>query len=263
MLIRYARNKYSQWGEDGIIEQLFSIIGCDYRSCIEVGAGDGIINSNTRLLYENGWRSLQIEEDGGLYEALVRNTSGYPNVNTLHSKVSKSNFNDIIKEFEFTDCDFLVIDIDGDDYYLWDSVTAIEPAVVMIEFNHTFQFNVEFIQKEGSRIGSSSYALRNLARRKGYHLVAMTETNCVFLHNDVYNIHKSEFSSSYAALYFAGLILVNHYPRDYDNNIYCSGVWDFSGKVLQPAQLLNQMAIVHQAHTEPLEIEDMLQSCQI
>src|SRR4030042_4082256 len=98
MLIDYARNVYSQFGEDGIIEHIFQIIGMGTRSCLEVGAGDGIQNSNTRFLYEKGWKSLQIENNGGLYEALVRNTAPYENVHILNASVSSHNFDDMIKD---------------------------------------------------------------------------------------------------------------------------------------------------------------------
>jgi hypothetical protein len=258
MLLEHIHNKYSQFGEDGIIAYLFQLIGESTRSCLEVGAGDGVTNSNTRLLFENGWRSLQIENDGGVYEALVRNTQQYDNVKTVLAKVSSVNFSSMITENGFTTCDFMVIDVDGDDYHLWNSmVSACHPRVVMIEYNPTFPFNVEYIQKEGLRIGSSSYALWKLGRSKDYHLVCMTQTNCIFVDNYTFLLHKTELRYPYILLYSMG-VMENYYPRDYDMHIYFDGPWDFTGKRLESVHQLNHMAHKNITHNKPSDLQEML-----
>lgn len=68
-------------------------------------------------------------------------------------------------------------DVDGNDYWLWERVEAIRPAVVVIEYTATCRPPVSVVQEHdvgGPRKvktdywGASLSALHRLARRKGY-----------------------------------------------------------------------------------------------
>jgi FkbM family methyltransferase len=51
-------NKYSQYGEEVFLNNYFhNKIGL----VVEIGAADGINNSNSRMLIENGWKALLVE----------------------------------------------------------------------------------------------------------------------------------------------------------------------------------------------------------
>jgi hypothetical protein len=45
----FARDIASQCGEDGIIQKIFEIIGCENRWCVEFGAWDGMKYSNPTI----------------------------------------------------------------------------------------------------------------------------------------------------------------------------------------------------------------------
>jgi hypothetical protein len=79
--------------------------------------------------------------------------------------------------------DLLSIDIDGNDYHVWQAVQNYTPKVVVIEYNPTIPNKVEFIQKPDMRLnqGCSLLSVDNLARAKGYELVAVTQTNAIFV----------------------------------------------------------------------------------
>ena len=79
-LIQYARNDYSQGGEDGILEKIFTILDEDERNnnnnsnntiqrwCVDVGAWDGKHLSNTYMLLnsttlKSKWSGVLIEAD--------------------------------------------------------------------------------------------------------------------------------------------------------------------------------------------------------
>ena len=62
-LSEHASNTYSQFGEDGIIEKIFQIIGVNSKVCIEFGAWDGFYLSNTANLWTNGWKGILIEAE--------------------------------------------------------------------------------------------------------------------------------------------------------------------------------------------------------
>jgi hypothetical protein len=92
---------------------------------------------------------------------------------------------DIPKKF-----DLLSIDIDGNDYYVWEALEEYRPNLVVIEYNPTLSNSVLFVQKKDHRAkhGSSPASLVELARRKGYELIAVTEFNLLFVSDEHYGV---------------------------------------------------------------------------
>jgi hypothetical protein len=78
----------------------------------------------------------------------------------------------------------LSIDIDGDDYHIFDSLKKLCPRVVVCEYNPTIPYWLDLYAEIGSYFGASVEAFRRLSDKKGYRLVAVTETNCIFVRND-------------------------------------------------------------------------------
>src|SRR3954468_7509394 len=72
-----AFNDYSQFGEDGVLQAIFSVIGTNNEWCFECGAADGLFFSNTRRLIENGWKAVLVEADRETYSRLIDNNVGY------------------------------------------------------------------------------------------------------------------------------------------------------------------------------------------
>lgn len=71
---KHERKVFSQFGEDGILEESFRRIEPSSRYAVEFGASDGVSNSNVRNLYlEHGWSGLLIEGDPGLAEQMREN----------------------------------------------------------------------------------------------------------------------------------------------------------------------------------------------
>ncbi len=57
----------------------------------------------------------------------------------VHAKVTKENINRLINEAGFAgEVDLLSIDIDGNDYHIWEGLTAVKPRVVIIETHVEF-----------------------------------------------------------------------------------------------------------------------------
>jgi hypothetical protein len=74
----------------------------------------------------------------------------------------------------------LSIDIDGNDYWVWEALNVIEPRVVIIETNRTFgmrnivvPYDKDYRRpgKHALYSGASPAAMEKLAKRKGYRLV--------------------------------------------------------------------------------------------
>lgn len=76
--------------------------------------------------------------------------------------------------------DLLSVDIDGNDYWVWKAITAIQPRIVAIEYNSSFgpersltvKYDPSFSRYEkhdsGLYYGASLAALTKLADEKGY-----------------------------------------------------------------------------------------------
>lgn len=75
------------------------------------------------------------------------------------------------------------LDIDGNEYHLWDSLTNYLPRVMLVEFNPSIPNDVVFIQPRDMNVfqGSSLRALVELGKRKGYELIAANEINAFFV----------------------------------------------------------------------------------
>jgi hypothetical protein len=91
--------------------------------------------------------------------------------------------------------DLLSIDIDGDDYYIFASLAALRPRVVIVEYNPTIPAHVDLYADPGSYFGASVAALARVGREKGYTLVAITQTNCFFVRDEeLPNLADFDFS---------------------------------------------------------------------
>lgn len=187
-LDKYLSNITSQGGEDGLIEKIFAKIGEGNNWCVEFGAWDGKRYSNTfNLLNNKNWKGILIETNKKKYKELLSNYRNNPNVYSVNKYVSyegENSLDNILSKYDIPfDFDLLSIDIDGNDYHVWDSLINYQPKLVIIEFNQTIPNDVEFVQKKDFKInhGSSILAMVNLARKKEYELIYSTSTNLFFV----------------------------------------------------------------------------------
>lgn len=197
----FSRNVYSQFGEDGILAKIFEIIEPRSKTCVEFGAWEGYLHSNTANLWTKGWRGVLIEGDRDKYERLVVNTEKYGClcIHAFIKPTGQDSIDSILEHQNIIDVDLMSIDIDGNDYYIFESITKILPRVIICEFNPTIPKHLEIVQIQDAFFGCSSLALVNLARRKGYELVAMSDANCIFVRRDEYPAF-SLFETAYDAI---------------------------------------------------------------
>jgi len=135
-LLDYREDKYSTTGNDGIIEKIFKTIGVTEGFFVEFGAWDGIVGSNCRKLYEEGWKGIFIEADNNRYNSLVANYKNAFHISCVNSFVDSQNnlFDNIVSEY-INDCqiDFCSIDIDGLDVEVFKTFNRHLPKVICIE----------------------------------------------------------------------------------------------------------------------------------
>jgi hypothetical protein len=186
-LLEHTRDTYSQSGEDGVLAKMLMLLDRS-QWCVEFGAWDGIHLSNVRrLIQEESYRAILIEGDRQKYELLKRNYADNKNVQPVHAFVgyqAGDSLDKILASYSIpSDFDVLSIDIDGNDYYVWEAFNRYRPKIVCIEFNPTIPTEVDFRQIADARTnqGSSLMALDQLGRSKGYELVCVLPFNAVFV----------------------------------------------------------------------------------
>lgn len=178
----YENNITSQFGEDGLIEEIFIRIGIESRICVEFGAWDGKYLSNTwNLWHEKGWKAILIEGDENKAKLLRNNVRDFPEVHVHCAYISnerENSLDEVLKYFHVPNAiDLISIDVDGNEYHLLKAMKAYKPRLIIVEFNPTIPHYIEYVCIKDSRIGSSALSLYLLAKNMGYHLVACTQTN--------------------------------------------------------------------------------------
>jgi len=193
-LASFARDVYSQGGEDGIVEEIFRRLTPSIQLnywCIEFGAWDGVRMSNTcNLIRHNGWHGVLIEGDRRRADSIARNLAGshvlpicqqigFTTPNTLEEVIAHSGCP--------SDCDFLSIDIDGCDIHILATLRQLQPKVICIEYNNTIPNDIDFEQPADFSIrqGASAAAIQRVAGDKGYTLAEATRFNLFLVRNDL------------------------------------------------------------------------------
>lgn len=191
--MEFKSNVKSQWGEDGIIEEIFNRLGIESPICIEFGAWDGVHLSNVWNLWHNkGWNALLVEMDEKKYIELEEKAKQFPKLKTYCARVEaqgENSIGNIAKKMNLPQViDLLSIDIDGNDYYVFQQLNFIKPRVIVIEYNPTIPPYLEIVQEPDQYFGASALALINLAKTKNYKFVAITDTNLFFVHDNEFKL---------------------------------------------------------------------------
>lgn len=190
-LYEYKRIVTSQFGEDGIIEKIFDIIGVRNAWCVEFGADNGVTLSNTfNLIINKGWKAIEIERNFISFSVMKFIYRDYP-VTCINASVGfqgETKLDFILHKHSIPkDFDFLSIDVDSCDYQIWEAFVDYRPRLVCIEFCQTFKHEEEFIYGEDRiHAGSSLKSITELGKKKGYELVCVIGVNAFFVLSHLY-----------------------------------------------------------------------------
>ena len=203
-IARSAYRVHSHGKQDGILDAIFTALGISSGTSVEIGAWDGITHSNTRNLLENGWTCGYIEADPDKFRELKRNIEGLSAcaLNAMVDLELGNTLDDAIDRLGLPGkLTFLCVDIDGNDYWVWKSLTRCRPQVVCIEYNaYVDPLSRLSVPYEISRswegdfyYGASAGALYDLARDKGYAMVGFEPgLDLFFVREDVLATAKLE-----------------------------------------------------------------------
>lgn len=196
---------FSQFGEDGILQYLIrkTGIGPELRTFVEFGV-ESYEEANTRfLLINDNWSGLIIDGSPDSI-ARVRASSIYwrNGLTAIAAFIDAENINQLIGENGYRgEIGLLSVDIDGNDYWVWDRIDVVNPVIVVAEYNSVFgsdhaitvPYDPGFVRGNAhySHLywGASLKALSLVADRKGYALVGCNSAgnNAFFVRRDRLN----------------------------------------------------------------------------
>jgi len=192
---------FSQWGEDGLIGYLAARVPIERPWFVEFGVED-YREANTRfLLMTQNWRGLVLDGSEAHIRAIKADAISWRHELTARCAfVTRDNINGLLQDSGFTgDIGLLSVDIDGNDYWVWEAIEVVSPRIVVVEYNSLFgpthavtvPYDQGFVRahKHHSHLyyGASIAALARLGARKHYALVGSNAAgnNAFFVREDV------------------------------------------------------------------------------
>ncbi len=185
---------YSQNGEDGLLLFIFSQVDTTNRTLVEFGIETGRECNAANLLIHFGWNGLLMDGSPKYARRAREYYDRFPHTQDPSLKIQQSfvtveNINKTLSDNQIQgEIDLLSIDIDGNDYWVWEAINVVDPRVVVIEINASFgpdraitveydeQFRRFSKHRSGWYHGASLAALEKLGARQGYSLVAVDST---------------------------------------------------------------------------------------
>jgi hypothetical protein len=211
---------FSQNDEDGLLLRIFSHIGQTNRYVIEIGSNcsDSDLgipeNLSTNLIVNHGWHGAIFEIDqtecGRIRHFFARDFAtkhfhwtnngqhDYYSPLIVQQAINPENIDQVLrKTHDEPEPDLMVIDIDGGDYAVVNSMSAVRPRVLVVEFEKCFrdrhsvvQFDSGHFSKKWTQSGAASLpAWEKLLASRGYTLCAVGTCgfNAFFVRSDIAN----------------------------------------------------------------------------
>ncbi len=177
-LLQHGYKVFSQNDEDGIIQEIFARIGTDSKVFIEFGSSSGL-ECNTLNLLLAGWRGLwmdALQQDIDFIHQHFSYLIQQQKLKAVMSYINAENIDQLIQTHTLdSNVDLLSIDIDSNDYWVWQAIGVISPRVVIIEYNASIRPPISLVVEyqsnrawDGSSyFGASLAALEKLGRETG------------------------------------------------------------------------------------------------
>ena len=193
---------YSQNDEDGILYEIFNRLKIRQGLFCEIGVENGL-ECNTLYLIHQGWRGCWLERNESQSGPICTTFASLINSRRLVLGVGAVTPDNVNKTVAAAlrptgrapqELDFLSIDIDGMDIYLWEALD-FSPKVICIEYNAKFPpplvkkpvLDPDNVWRGSDYMGSSLSALCETGKQKGYTLVGtnIVGGNVFFVRTDL------------------------------------------------------------------------------
>ena len=200
-LNRFEFKVFSQWGEDGIIQYLIHRIEIPNKVFVEFGVGDYTESCTRFLLMNDNWSGLVMDSSKSNVD-FIKSEDIYwrYDLKAVCTFITRDNINQLIgRNIKEKEIGLLVIDIDGNDYWIWETINVINPRIVVCEYNGIFgcehfitvpyedRFNRTRKHYSNLYSGASLPAICLLAEKKGYVFVGCNSNgnNAFFVRKDI------------------------------------------------------------------------------
>jgi hypothetical protein len=215
-LTRYELRGFSQNGEDGVLAELLRRVGVSSRWFVEFGIETGSEGNCVFLADVMGWSGLFMEPKEEACKELDRKYSANPAIHTRCALVRPDNVEQLFALAGVpAEPDVLSIDVDGNDFWIWQALKRYAPRIVVIEYNAQWPLGARWVQPyDPERVwqgtdnyGASLGALRSLGEEKGYRFVhtELTGNNAFFVRADLQAVLPApELAPLRAANHFLG-----------------------------------------------------------
>jgi len=182
----------SQFEQAGLLDQIFNQIGTHNKYFVEFGSRRPQILNSSYLRMNDGWRGLLLDGEplGGAANTgeeqpeswSLLHAAEHDAVRLRQAFLTRENINDIFAKHGVPSLfDLLTIDIDRNDYYVFQGLdlNRFSPRVIAIEFSSYFNSEEYCVSKykpttswDGHSVtGSSLGAINSLMRKRGYSYV--------------------------------------------------------------------------------------------
>lgn len=203
--VAYAN--YSQFGEDGVLDYIFALIGTTNKLVVEMCCGTATECNATNLIINDDWSGLlfdgsakNIAEGRVFFNKLMVQ---YRQPKLVEAWITRSNINELIRDNHVSgEIDLFSLDIDGNDYWLLQALEIISPRVIILEahmhlgpdLEYTVPYSDDFVvgacEFEGvptrMNSGASVAAFNTLCQEKGYRMIGkigVQSPNVIFMKN--------------------------------------------------------------------------------
>ena len=190
-------NSLTQFGQAGVLHKIFETIGTTNKFFVEFGSnGSDTGQGNAICLRQLGFNGILMDgqdREGSKYKVHQHFITA-ENINQLFIKYNVPNI-----------FDFLSIDMDGNDFYVWQNLDKkYRPRVLSIESNVHFLKHVDCVQPYdpnyiwdwGTTCGASAEAIFNLCRSKNYSYVAHCVSDGIYIADEVISDFKNIFMNT-------------------------------------------------------------------
>jgi len=191
---------FSQFDEDGIIQYLINKLPIRNKTFIEFGV-ENFEESNSRFLMLNdNWQGMVLDASASDIRYIQQDRVFWQyDLQAVCTWITRENINALLQSSGFgEDVGLLSIDIDGNDYWIWEAIESIRPRIVIVEYNSLFglrpigvPYKEDFARTAAHYsnlyYGSSLGALHYLAEKKCYLLLGSNTWghNAFFVRADI------------------------------------------------------------------------------
>ena len=171
--------KYSQTGEEGVLQFILNQVGYGNNFLVDIGAWDGFHLSNTRFFIEQGFESILIDGDNR------------GNTEVKQEWITKDNICSMLEKYNCPQrFSLLSYDTDGNDFDIIEALCSkYSPDVIICEINGTIPegiskkiaYNPDHQWNNDDYYGFSFSAGLKLAERIGYRVVYQNDALNIYL----------------------------------------------------------------------------------